>query len=358
MKRSVFISKWSPQMLIFRLALVLLVYSTKAFSQEMVMSPKPPLPALTTSLPPQQTPLPSGPSGVPLKQGYFQGKDGVQLFYRMVGKGKDTIVFVHGGPGLGIEDGALDIELLAMRGYTFIEYDQRGGARSELVRDTTKLTMNDHVMDLEALRRYFKLQKLSLIGLSWGASIITYYYNQFPEHVRRLVFLSPMPVTTAFGRERRIAADSALGQARRKRLDEIIKLMDSASDTDLPLLFNELLLTSGTIYVTDSVHLSRARGSMATYSPLAIRNRNLHSFPRYFGNPRDFRPLLKNINVPSIVIEGEKTVVPLNGTRAYADNIKGAKLILIPDAGHQNWLDQPEAVLNALDTFFKSTRNQ
>ena len=355
MKIISFISNNLSQILGFPLLLSLLGFSIKAFSQKTILSPKPPSPSLSTSLPPQQALLPAAPFGLPLKQGYFQGKDAVQLFYRVVGKGKDTIVFVHGGPGAGMEDGGLDLELIAAKGYTFIEYDQRGGARSELVRDTTKLTINDHIMDLEALRQYFGLQKLSLIGLSWGCRVIAEYHNKFPQQVKRLVFLSPGPIKS--GGLRRAATDSALGQAKRKRLDEMNKLMDSVSDKDLPSFWGEFLSLAGSIYVTDATHLSRARGSERNYSPLAIRNRKMHSFRRYYGDPPwDLRYLLHSINVPAIVIEGAKSVVPLADTRLWVDNIKGAELILIPDAGHQNWLDQPEAVLNALDKFFKATR--
>ncbi|MEM9528801.1 MAG: alpha/beta hydrolase, partial [Bacteroidota bacterium] len=148
-----------------------------------IMSPPPPPPTLSSSLAPQPALLPEAPSGLALKQGYFEGKDGVQLFFRMVGSGKDTLVFVHGGPGLGVDDGALDIELIANKNYTFLAYDQRGGGRSELVRDTTKLTMPDHVGDLESLRKHFKIQKLNLIGLSWGSGLITYYHDAFPTNV-------------------------------------------------------------------------------------------------------------------------------------------------------------------------------
>ena len=94
----------------------------------MSLSPSPPAPARSTSLPPQQAPLPPVPDNQELKQGYFQGEDGVQLFYRIVGSGKDTLVFVHGGP-IGIEDAALDYEVIAERGYTFISYDERGCGR-------------------------------------------------------------------------------------------------------------------------------------------------------------------------------------------------------------------------------------
>lgn len=46
----------------------------------------------------------------PVTEGYFRGADGVRLFYRKVGKEKKTVVFLHGGPGLGIGDGGYDME--------------------------------------------------------------------------------------------------------------------------------------------------------------------------------------------------------------------------------------------------------
>ncbi len=105
-------------MLLFMTVIVFAGYN--AFAQKTLMSPQPPPPALSTSLPPQQSLLPLAPSGLALKQGYFQGKDGVQLFYRIVGNGKDTIiVWVHGGPGLNIGNGALENEILASKEYAF-----------------------------------------------------------------------------------------------------------------------------------------------------------------------------------------------------------------------------------------------
>lgn len=67
---------------------------------------------------------------LPTVEGYFPGADNVRLFYRMVGTGKKTIVFLHGGPGVGIEDGALDLEGVAAKGFRFIELNERGGGPS------------------------------------------------------------------------------------------------------------------------------------------------------------------------------------------------------------------------------------
>lgn len=330
--------------------------NNNAFSKEKILSPKPPPPGLSTSLPPQQSMLPPAPNNLKLEQGYFQATDGVQLFYRMVGSGKDTIVFIHGGPGVGIHDGAMDIELLANKGYTFIEYDQRGCGRSELVRDSTKLTMDDYVEELEALRQHFNIQKLTPIGLSWGAAIVTNYINRFPQRVRRLVFLSPMEPAAELDK-RKESIDAALGKTKTKQIDSLFRLMEkTTNDTIYRTLFVNYLSIYLSAYVTEASHLDRARGNDAEVSPLAIRNGN-QPLARWSGlsNQWDFRPMLKHISVPVLVIEGAKTNVPLSATKEYVRIIKNAKLVLVPNAGHQNWLDQPEEVLNALDKFFKST---
>ena len=67
----------------------------------------------------------------------------------------------------------------------------------------------------------------------------------------------------------------------------------------------------------------------------------------------DFRPDLKSLSVPVLVVEGAETAVPLDGTREWVSNTGDARLLLIPRAGHMNWLDQPAAVVLALDQFFR-----
>jgi hypothetical protein len=76
----------------------------------------------------------------PVIDGYFKGADGVRLFYRQVGKGKNAVVFLHGGPGLGIGDGGYDMEPLA-RDRVLLLFDKRGSGRSEIVTGPRLLTL-------------------------------------------------------------------------------------------------------------------------------------------------------------------------------------------------------------------------
>ena len=141
-------------------------------------------------------------NNLPTVEGYFRGAENARLFYRMVGNGEQTIVFLHGGPGLGIEDGALDLEAVAAKGFRFIELNERGSGHSEIVSDKSKLGIDYYVRDLEALRQHFKLTKMNLVGLSWGSAIVTLYASQHSENINRIIFLSPMPANKELANQR------------------------------------------------------------------------------------------------------------------------------------------------------------
>ncbi len=158
---------------------------------------------LATALVAALSPSVLGESVVPATEGYFTGADGVRLFYRQVGRGGSVAVFLHGGPGLNMHDGGCYFEALA-RGRTIIMYDQRGGGRSEVVSDPELLTAAHHVRDLEALRQHFGLEKMDIIGLSWGTGLAALYAAEHPERVRSMLLVGPMPVAkTPFDAERR-----------------------------------------------------------------------------------------------------------------------------------------------------------
>jgi pimeloyl-ACP methyl ester carboxylesterase len=67
----------------------------------------------------------------------------------------------------------------------------------------------------------------------------------------------------------------------------------------------------------------------------------------------DFRSEMKAVKIPALVLEGAETNVPLDATREWVRSLANTRLLLIPNAGHMNWVDQPEAVISAMDEFFR-----
>src|SRR5688500_7115899 len=120
------------------------------------------------------------------REGYITASDGVRLFYKVVGSGAETLVAVHGGPGNSLTSILPDLEPLA-KNRTVIYYDQRGGGRSDLIKDGEKLSIRKHIEDLETIRQFFKLDKMALLGNSWGGLLIAYYAVAHPNRVERLI---------------------------------------------------------------------------------------------------------------------------------------------------------------------------
>ena len=285
---------------------------------------------------------PPSPS-VAAVEGYAAGADGVRLFYRKVGSGGSFVVYLHGGPGLNFEAGGPDLEPLAA-GRTLVMYDQRGGGRSDLVSDPALLTAPHHVRDLEALRRGFGVRSMVLVGMSWGAGLATLYASEYPQHVERLVLLSPMPpARDPFTEARGNAFIAALGPERFARLRALFDAHHTAPDGDLPSICRELDGLTRAVYVPSPAARARLRGDVCRFPPAALRSQGKNGLVIQASlGDWDFRPLAARILVPTLVVEGADSTVPLDAARAWVAALPDARMLLVPGAGHEPYAENQE----------------
>ena len=127
------------------------------------------------------------------RETYVTLADGMRLFVRQTGPLSGPVTFfLHGGPGGQITDGGYEMEEM-LPGRRLVMYDQRGGGRSGHA-EPAALTAARHVEDLEELRQHIGADRIAIIGLSWGSTLAAMYADKYPQHVERIVFLSPMTV--------------------------------------------------------------------------------------------------------------------------------------------------------------------
>ena len=285
-------------------------------------------------------------------EGYLNGADGVRLFYRKVGSGRQFAVFLHGGPGSNFRGSGDFMEPLAV-GRTVIMYDQRGSGLSEVVSEPKLLTAAHHVRDLEAVRSHFGIERMSLIGLSWGTALASLYAVEYPERVERLLLVSPMSPTKKFADERRARLNSLLGKATVSRRTEILKELPLANDEKTVALCREVSDITFRLYLADvTLQKLRHAASRCDIPPGAIRNRPVVDSATFASiGEWDFRPVLSRLPMPTLIVEGTETNVPLDATRVWADVMPNARLLLIPKAGHELFLDQPAVFAKAAEQF-------
>ena len=89
---------------------------------------------------------------------------------------------LHGGPGAHHDYLLPGFDALA-HGRELIYYDQRGGGRSPVPRDMP-VGWREQVADLEALRKQWGLERLTLAGYSWGGLLALLYAARDPESGR------------------------------------------------------------------------------------------------------------------------------------------------------------------------------
>ena len=291
----------------------------------------------------------------PIEEGYFTGADNVHIFYRKLGAGQDFIVFLHGGPGLSMGDGGYAMRPLAKQ-HTLIMYDQRGGGRSDLVKDAALLTADADVQDLEALRQHFGIEKMSLIGLSWGSGLAALYADAHGNRVSRIVFLDPMPVAlNPYAKEREQKIASLIKPEDTARLKELVNRAKSATDEETRAICKEETRIIFGPYLFHANGHDRDWAEMCDAPVAAMRNAPVvgKAVNDSLGD-FDLRPTLAKLKMPVLVIEGERTNVPLDSTRDWAKTPPDARLLLIPNAGHATFIDQPAVLLREIEIFLQA----
>ena len=293
------------------------------------------------------------------QEGNFTTPDKVRIFYKIEGSGPETLVIVHGGPGNSLESIRPDFGPIA-KGRRVIYYDQRGQGRSELIRDGKKLGYKNHVADLEALRRHFKLEKMSLLGNSWGGLLASLYAVEHPDRIERLVLdSSASPTLELLGQ---------MEQEIRRRMEKIytpeqIERHYALRDpkewlkaADPVAVCRELLLTVLRVYTYTQTLDGDFKGDVCAGGPESVRlqattrNHAWNSLGKY-----DLTPKLHVVKAPVLVIHGAADVIPLKSSETWANGYPNARLLLIEKAGHMAQSEAPDTFFPAIDTFLKGT---
>ena len=114
--------------------------------------------------------------------------NGAELYYKIMGSG-EPIVILHGGPGLEHTYFLPQMGELA-KNYKLIFYDQRTSGGSISSTDSSSITLGNFVEDLEGIRKAFDLDKMNLLGHSWGGMLAMFYATKYPENLNSLMLIS------------------------------------------------------------------------------------------------------------------------------------------------------------------------
>jgi len=267
--------------------------------------------------------------------------NGVRLFTRRVGSGP-LVVVLHGGPGAHHDYLLPQYDRFAV-GRALFYYDQRGGGRSPVDRDTP-VGWRDHVADLDALRAHLELDRVTLLGYSWGGLLALLYYVEHPRRVARLALVAPASPTAAFRHqfERVFSTRNAAPEiAAERALLRASGLRDRDPDTYRRRAF-ELSVAGYFRDWRDARHLT----------PFRVTARTQHAVWDSLGADFDLRPRLRAVagpHPPTRILHGTEDPIPIAGSRIYAE-LLDADLVEL-ETGHCPHVEATAEFIAALDPF-------
>jgi proline iminopeptidase len=258
--------------------------------------------------------------------------EGSELFYVEAGDGLPCLV-MHGG--LGYDHTYLHpwLDALGDR-MRLIYYDHRGNGRSGRPPIET-LTHDQLAADADALRRHLDLDRVAVMGQSYGGFIALEYALRYPERLSHLILIGTAP---AFDYLEVVRANAR----RRGATEQMLRALEMVPDSDEAMAWKAS--TIGPLYwhAFNPPLAARAFGN-TVYSASAS------SRARVLRQAYDVVARLPEIQAPTLITVGRDDFAcpPAQAERLRA-GIPRSELVVFERSGHFPYLEEPAAFFAAV----------
>ncbi len=291
--------------------------------------------------------------------GQYITVNGAKLWVLKVGTGEPLLI-IPGGPG-GTHLGYRSFDSLSIKGnIQLIYFDGFGRGKSDTAKNIKEYTIARDIEDIEGLRKALNLNKISLLGHSYGSIVAQGYGIKYGQNTSRLI------IANGFH-------SFAMWQENDDNSNHEIK-------TNYPEVWEELMTIrrKGAIS-SDKKHQEIygrvPYGFLYAYNPENfIARGNRKSYPNPFnsklyykmvGMDGDFivggdigkfdsRKQLKNLKMPVLILAGryDRVAVPWMQLQ-YKKYCPQAQFVMFEKSGHNPQIEEPEKALPLIVEFMR-----
>ena len=257
--------------------------------------------------------------------------NGVEIFYQLDGSGSDTLVLLN-----GIMMSTVDwfgLVPLYTKEYRILRVDFRNQGKSQYIDEDFNIDI--HVEDLKALLDKLSIEKVHMLGISYGGKVAMLFALKYQNMLQSLVLCN---TTARVTKHLRDVEDLWINVAMQYDGESFFKQI-------MPFIYSPKFCEENCKWIDNRV---KAFGRV-------FKKPWFDAFIKLVESSHTYNILdkINEIRVPTLCIASEFDILtPIIELRMVQEHIDESELIIISDAGHaphfENKLEFNKAVLNFL----------
>ena len=278
---------------------------------------------------------------------------GYETWYRIIGAaeepGKLPLLCLHGGPGVPHEY-LQSLEALAAAGRRVIFYDQLGCGNSTHVDDPALWTVELFVEEVDVVRRALGLERLHILGQSWGGMLTMQYMLTQPQGVASITIASsPSSMSMWLAEANRLRGELPADVQATLTQHEAAGTTDSAEYLAAMQVFYDRYVCR---VVPNPPYVQRAFAKLNEW-PQVYHTMNGPSEFHVIGVIKDWdvTARLGEINAPALITSGRYDEATPWIAETVHQGIRGSKWVVFEESAHLAHAEEPERYMAVLADF-------
>ncbi|MES2411596.1 MAG: alpha/beta hydrolase [Bacteroidota bacterium] len=291
--------------------------------------------------------------------GKYYTINGSKLWVVTVGSG-EPLIMISGGPGASHKY-MRDFDSLSVKGnIQLIYFDALGRGKSDIAKNTTEYTLERDIEDVEGLRKVLNLNKVSLLGHSYGSLVAQGYAVKYAEKVNHLIIANGFH-SFVMWQENDDNCNREIKENYPEVWDELMEYREQggiSSDKKHQQIYGKV-----------------PYGFLYAYDPGKFLKPESKPYPNSFNSDLyyqmvgkdgdfivgndignfDYRKQLKGLKMPILIYAGrfDRVAVPTMMVK-YKEYCPQAKFIMFEKSGHNPQVEEPEKLFSLIVDFLKN----